>query len=112
MVPSAASSPPIADLVRFLFARREVILSNLRAVCERDPDLHNIGLLSREEFNDLLPALLNNLEQSLLEQPPGADGTASLPVRSDPGKVYRIAQNLLLNALNYTPSGVGGVVTR
>jgi signal transduction histidine kinase len=34
-----------------------------------------------------------------------ADGPAHLPVEGDPVKVYRVAQNLLLNALKYTPFG-------
>lgn len=34
-----------------------------------------------------------------------ADGPASFPVEGDPVKVRRIAQNLLLNALKYTPRG-------
>ena len=34
-----------------------------------------------------------------------AEGPASLPVRSDPTQVYRIAQNLLLNAVRATETG-------
>ena len=37
------------------------------------------------------------------------DGPPTLLVRSDQTKVYRIAQNLLVNALNYTPSVPGRV---
>lgn len=37
-------------------------------------------------------------------------GVATLPVRSDPAKLRRIAQNLVLNALSYTPAGLVEVV--
>ncbi|WP_327488871.1 HAMP domain-containing sensor histidine kinase [Telluribacter sp.] len=38
-----------------------------------------------------------------------ADGPTKLLVRTDPIKLRRIVQNLLLNAINYTPSGVVSV---
>jgi signal transduction histidine kinase len=34
-----------------------------------------------------------------------AHGPATLPVQGDPGKIHRIAQNLILNALKYTEQG-------
>ncbi len=67
------SAQSIAELVNFLFSRREAILSNLRTACERDPALSSIRSLSREEFNNLLPIVLNNLERRLLGQPEEAD---------------------------------------
>jgi signal transduction histidine kinase len=35
-----------------------------------------------------------------------ADGPASLPVKSDAVKLQRIVQNLLVNAIQYTPKGM------
>ena len=64
--------------------------------------------LHLEEFDaaKLLTDLVTNLqpmatEQSLILR---AEGVAPLPVKSDRLKLYRIAQNLVVNALKYTPS--------
>jgi signal transduction histidine kinase len=56
-------------LVSFLLTRREVILNSWRTVCEQDPLLAKVSAMSREEFNNLLPLLLDLLEQRLLGQP-------------------------------------------
>ncbi|GAB3784276.1 hypothetical protein GCM10028818_43630 [Spirosoma horti] len=61
------------ELVRYLFSRREAILQNWRLACEQDPALSKVSVLSREEFNDLLPIVLDILEQRLLNQQPEAD---------------------------------------
>jgi signal transduction histidine kinase len=63
----------MAPLAAYLFSRREAILSNWRTACETDPTLSTVSTLSREEFNNLIPTLLNILEQRLLEQPEEAD---------------------------------------
>ena len=64
---------PMTELVAYLFARREAILHNWRMTCEQDPALAKVSILSREEFNDLLPIILDILEQRLLNQQPEAD---------------------------------------
>ncbi|MBC3788282.1 sensor histidine kinase [Spirosoma utsteinense] len=65
--------PPLAELVSYLFSRREAILNNWRTACEQDANLGKISSLSREEFNNLLPIVLDILEQRLLNQQPEAD---------------------------------------
>lgn len=64
---------PLAELVAYLFARREAILHQWRMACEQDPSLVKVSALSREEFNNLLPVILDILEQRLLNQQPEAD---------------------------------------
>ena len=71
-IPSDASQPS-SEVVTYFYTRREVILQNWRTACEEDPALIKISSLSREEFNNLLPVILNILEQRLLNQPPEAD---------------------------------------
>ncbi|WP_018623174.1 sensor histidine kinase [Spirosoma luteum] len=66
-------SQPLAELVSYFFTRREVILQNWRTACEEDLALSKISSLSREEFNNLLPIILDILEQRLLRQTPEAD---------------------------------------
>lgn len=63
----------MAPLAAYLFSRREAILSNWRIACESDPALSTGSTLSREEFNNLIPILLNILDQRLLGQPEEAD---------------------------------------
>lgn len=71
--PDSCPDEPLAELVSYLFTRREAILSNWRMACEQDPALGKISLLSREEFNNLLPVILDILEQRLLNKPQQAD---------------------------------------
>ena len=75
--PSSDSPQPLAELVTYLFTRREAILANWRAACERDPALGKVSALSREEFNNLLPLILDILEQRLLGKPPIVDPAAT-----------------------------------
>ena len=75
MVISSDSQQPLTELVSYLFTRREAILNNWRQACEQDPALNKISSLSREEFNNLLPIILDILEQRLLNKPQEADPT-------------------------------------
>jgi signal transduction histidine kinase len=67
------SAQSLTELVNYLFTRREAILHNWRIACEKDPALGKVSSLSREEFNNLLPIILDILEQRLLGKPPEAD---------------------------------------
>ena len=73
--PSDKTSTSLANIVSYLFTRREAILNNWRTACEADSDLGKIASLSREEFNNLLPVVLDILEQRLLNKPLEADPT-------------------------------------
>ncbi|WP_018620436.1 sensor histidine kinase [Spirosoma luteum] len=71
MAPQAADDQQSPDeLVAYLFNRRETLLNNWRTACEMDPDLKKIAILSREEFNDLMPLILDSLEQQLQGKQP------------------------------------------
>ena len=73
MAITADFSHPLAELVSYLFTRREANLANWRTMCEQDPILSKVSALSREEFDNLLPITLGILEQRLLSQPEEAD---------------------------------------
>ena len=75
--PTSESPQSLADLVSYLFTRREAILGNWRNSCEQDPVLNKISTLTREEFDNLLPIVLNILEQRLLGQPEEADSAVA-----------------------------------
>ncbi|QJW89061.1 HAMP domain-containing histidine kinase [Spirosoma taeanense] len=56
---------PSLALPDYLFARRDALLHIWRTACKLDTSLH-IGVnLSREEFNDQIPTVLNLFEQQL-----------------------------------------------
>ncbi|AKD54813.1 sensor histidine kinase [Spirosoma radiotolerans] len=63
----------VTDLVTFLFNRRETLLNNWRTACEADASLKKISTLTREEFNNLIPSILESLEQQLMGQPVQTD---------------------------------------
>ena len=63
----------MVPVAAYLFSRREAILSNWRTACEADHSLRTVSTLSREEFNNLIPILLNILDQRLSGQPDEAD---------------------------------------
>ncbi len=63
----------ISELTAFLFNRRETLLNNWRSACESDPSLRKITVLAREEFNNLMPIILDILEQQLLGKVPDND---------------------------------------
>ncbi|MFD2572949.1 sensor histidine kinase [Spirosoma soli] len=72
MVNSSSSAPPnrsSISLASYLFARREAILNMWRASCEADPALRHTASLSREEFNNEIPVMLNIFEQRLQRLP-------------------------------------------
>lgn len=71
--PSVNSPQPLAELVAYLFARREAILNQWRLACEKDPTLGKVTSLSREEFNNLLPIILSILGERLLDKPSEID---------------------------------------
>lgn len=62
---SDVSPTPLTELAIYLFARREAILANWRTACESDSSLHTPMALSREEFNDKVPVMLNLLDERL-----------------------------------------------
>ena len=70
---TANAAQPLAELAAYLFTRRESILNKWRSVCEQDPALGKVSALSREEFNNMLPVVLNILEDRILNKPPVAD---------------------------------------
>ncbi|QRR00081.1 sensor histidine kinase [Dyadobacter sandarakinus] len=65
----------LKEVTNYLFTRREAILNNWRNACEQDKSLTKISTMSREEFNNLLPIVLDILEQRLLSQPEDEDLT-------------------------------------
>jgi K+-sensing histidine kinase KdpD len=73
----AYSAQSLSKLVTYLFTRRGAILNTWRTVCEQDPTLGKISQLNREEFNNLLPVILDILEQCLLDKPQQADLTVT-----------------------------------
>ncbi|WP_460967246.1 sensor histidine kinase [Spirosoma migulaei] len=74
MEPILSDSPqPLSAIVAYLFAQRETILNNWRTVCQADSTLKKGSSLSREEFNNLLPLILDILEARLLGNAPEAD---------------------------------------
>lgn len=62
---NAGHQQALDELIAYLFNRRETLLNNWRTVCETDPALQKIAVLSREEFNNLIPVILDSLEQLL-----------------------------------------------
>lgn len=74
MEPILSDSPqPLSAIVSYLFAQRETILNSWRTVCQADSTLKKGFSLSREEFNNLLPLILDILEARLLGKAPEAD---------------------------------------
>ncbi|MEZ0541828.1 sensor histidine kinase [Fibrella arboris] len=61
----------LAQLATFLFNRREAIMGNWRTICEADASLGIIDGLTREEFTDQVPSMLDALEKRLRSEPDG-----------------------------------------
>jgi signal transduction histidine kinase len=76
------------------------MLARLQAGHERRVEL---PFDAAELLSELCEALRSTAEREGLFL--NAEGPASLPVEGDPGKLRRIAQNLILNALKYTQRG-------
>lgn len=113
-VTAGLTRPDLPDAVRGKFTRLlERSVSSLHAVLEELMDLAR--LQAGHELREVRPfdaaAVLADLCETARPQADGrglafvADGPPALPVEGDAGKVCRIAQNLLLNAIKYTPTG-------
>jgi signal transduction histidine kinase len=63
----------LTALATYLAARREAILNNWRSACQTDPDGNTVASLSREEFNNKVPFMLNVFDQRLRQLSLGAD---------------------------------------
>lgn len=61
----------LAQLATFLFSRREAILTNWRTNCEDDPRLNIVDGLTREEFTDQVPSMLDALEKQFRNEANG-----------------------------------------
>jgi signal transduction histidine kinase len=58
-------SAALQELARYLLRRREAILQSWHAAVERDPEFASFSSLSRAQFNDHIPAVLDALEDRL-----------------------------------------------
>ncbi|MGM9506861.1 sensor histidine kinase [Larkinella sp. GY13] len=65
--------PSLATLANYLTARREAILNTWRTACQNDPACNTIASLSREEFNNKVPFILNVFDQRLRQLALNAD---------------------------------------
>lgn len=65
---SDEASASLSQLATFLAARRDALLNNWRTVCDAEPALKIVVNLSREEFNNKVPFMLNMLQQRLRGQ--------------------------------------------
>lgn len=63
----------LREVTNYFFNRREAILNNWRISCEQDSQLGKVSALSRQEFNNLAPVILDIFEQRLLGKPQLAD---------------------------------------
>jgi hypothetical protein len=55
----------LAALADYFFGRREAILAAWRSAVEGDPKLSTASTLSRAQFNDHIPSVLNAFEREL-----------------------------------------------
>ncbi len=76
-IQDADQQQALNELIAYLFNRRETLLNNWRTACEGDPALRKIAVLSREEFNNLIPIILDSLEQLLRGNQPETSPVAS-----------------------------------
>ncbi|MBO0932903.1 sensor histidine kinase [Fibrella aquatilis] len=85
----------LAQLATFLFSRREAVLTNWRTICENDPSLTIVAGLTREEFTDQVPVLLNVLEKRLRQE---TDGPLPYQIAREHGR-HRWHKGYALNEL-------------
>ena len=69
MSADAALRAALAALADQLALRREQILSAWAAAIDSDPELSSFSTLSRTQFNDHMPAVLDDFEQRLRAYP-------------------------------------------
>ncbi|GAB3989971.1 hypothetical protein GCM10028807_16120 [Spirosoma daeguense] len=65
----------LEKIAEYLFNRREPLLNNWRARCSEDPTLSVLDNMTREEFNDRIPILLNILDQRMRQVAEEADAS-------------------------------------
>ncbi|WP_164851241.1 sensor histidine kinase [Larkinella soli] len=70
---SDVNQPTLEALGIFLSARRDALLNHWRTACDANPAVKITALLSREEFNNKTPYMLNVLQQRLRGQPQEGD---------------------------------------
>ncbi|RAJ97406.1 signal transduction histidine kinase [Larkinella arboricola] len=70
---SNSNNTSLTALAAYLAARREALLNNWRTICETDTSIHTVSGMSREEFNNKAPFMLNGLEQRLCQKPSDID---------------------------------------
>lgn len=63
-------SDPLSDLASHFHGRRKTILAAWRAASERDPEVTTASALSRIQFHDRIPDLLDAFERKLCAQHP------------------------------------------
>ena len=71
----------LTTLADQLAQRREQVLGNWAASLDADPELSSFSTLSRTQFNDHIPAILDEFEQRLRSYPATAPGLAGNPLR-------------------------------
>jgi signal transduction histidine kinase len=72
-MPTRSSSdikPALAELARHLATRRGAVLANWQRSVESDPELSSSSSLSRAQFNDHIPQVLDAFERRLQAQDP------------------------------------------
>ncbi len=74
---SSNSKKAVNEIAAFLFNRRETLLNNWRSTCEADPIIKKVSVLGREEFNNLIPIILDILEQRILGAASEADAAVA-----------------------------------
>lgn len=73
MEPKDSTVTVFDELAAYLFVRREAILSAWRSLAESDPTLQTIAGLTRTEFNNQIPRILELLEKQIrlrFQEPP------------------------------------------